>query len=244
MAATTRMGTVNTGSNIDGEEEKQGKVKKTRVKRALYHQEVEAEKTQGQSVAGNRGRRMTLFHWDCAWGFLSHSVSNEKDGISGPHTVRRVQSWMSTIQAPGQPLQTWEGLGSSQSCVTITNTEFTTSSGCQTEPMLSSDDGLRYRMSSEPNEGEYCDALANLLKRSDQFPSMDGADVDMYPPPSHGYYDNDDNDNTDQGRYILATPEDAQLVSQSTNHAIDKGFGIFSVSRFSSHVSDSASYST
>ncbi|KAH9061853.1 hypothetical protein EDB83DRAFT_2520289 [Lactarius deliciosus] len=40
---------------------------------------------------------------------------------------------------------------------------------------------------------------------------IDGTDVDMYPPPSHGYYDNDDNDNTDQGHYILATPEDAQL---------------------------------
>ncbi|KAH9046396.1 hypothetical protein EDB83DRAFT_2523389 [Lactarius deliciosus] len=119
--------------------------------------------------------------------------------------------------------------------------------------MFSSDDGLRYRISSEPNEGEYRDALANLPKHSNQFPSMDiievisnqrdspvsigsfasnkatenlpvfpskslnenhnvdDADVDMYPPPSHGYYDNNDDDNTDQGRYILATPEDAQL---------------------------------
>ncbi|KAH9020127.1 hypothetical protein EDB85DRAFT_1896313 [Lactarius pseudohatsudake] len=165
MAATTRMGTgaektglpvptdkaiqeaipadqrvggdnaVNTGSNIN-EEEKQGKVKKTRVERAMYHKEVEAEKTQGQSVAGNK----------------DDNVSNEKDGISGPHTVRRVQLWMSTIQAPSQPLQTREGLGNSQSHVMIANTEFTTSSGCQTEPMFSSDDGLRYRISSEPNE--------------------------------------------------------------------------------------------
>ncbi|KAH9071089.1 hypothetical protein EDB83DRAFT_2517683 [Lactarius deliciosus] len=289
MAATTRMGTgaekpglpvpndkvireaipaeqrvggnnaVNTGSNIDGEEEKQGKVKKTRVERALYRQEVEAEKTQGQSVAGNEDDKSVLDLPTPHYPRKPNTVSNEKDGISGPHTVRRVQSWMSTIQAPGQPLQTWEGPGSSQSRVTIANTEFTTSSGRQTKPMLSSDDGLRYRMSSEPNEGEYRDALANLPKRSDRFPSMDiievisnqrdspasigsfasnkatenlpafsseslnenhdidGADVDMYPPPSHGYYDNDDDDNTDQGRYILATPEDAQLGLLSTS---------------------------
>ncbi|KAH8985961.1 hypothetical protein EDB86DRAFT_3083187 [Lactarius hatsudake] len=168
----------------------------------------------------------TLFHWDCTWGFLSHSVSNKKDGISGPHTVRRVQSWMSTIQAPGQPLQTWEGLGSSQSRVMIANTEFTTSSGHQTEPMLSSDNGLRYRMSSEPNEAtENLPAFSSeSLNENHDIVSFtvshlnfeastpqDGTDVDMYLPPSHGYYDNDDNDNTDQGRYILATPEDAQL---------------------------------
>ncbi|KAI9432780.1 hypothetical protein H4582DRAFT_2083171 [Lactarius indigo] len=121
----------------------------------------------------------TLFHWDCTWGFLSDSLSNEKDGISGPHNVRKVQSWMSTIHPPtgSQPRQTRGGSGSSQSYGSIANTGFTTSSGCQTRPTFSSGDGLRYRLSSEPNEGEYRDALANLPKHSERFPSTDIIEV-------------------------------------------------------------------
>ncbi|KAI9438746.1 hypothetical protein H4582DRAFT_2076372 [Lactarius indigo] len=187
VAAATRMGTgaekngppvikdkaagsndaVNTGSNIDREEEKWGKVKKTRAERAMYRNEVEAEKTQGQS-----------------------DVGNEDD---------------------------------------------------------------KYRLSSEPNEGEYHDALANLPKHSERFPStdiievfssqrdspgsnssftsnkatenlsafpslnethgIDDTDVDMVDPlPSHGYYNNNNNNSDmDQGHYILDTPEDAQF---------------------------------
>ncbi|KAH9046393.1 hypothetical protein EDB83DRAFT_2317717 [Lactarius deliciosus] len=94
--------TVNTGSNIDGEEEKQGKVKKTRVKRALYRQEVEAEKTQGQSVAGN-GDESVLDLPTPHYPRKPNTISNEKDGISGHHTVRRVQSWMSTIRHQEKP---------------------------------------------------------------------------------------------------------------------------------------------
>ncbi|KAI9431350.1 hypothetical protein H4582DRAFT_2085196 [Lactarius indigo] len=80
VAAATRMGTgaekngppvikdkaagsndaVNMGSNVDREEEKQGKVKKTRAERAMYRNEVEAEKTQGQSDAGNEDDESVL----------------------------------------------------------------------------------------------------------------------------------------------------------------------------------------
>ncbi|KAI9432031.1 hypothetical protein H4582DRAFT_2062213 [Lactarius indigo] len=275
VAAATRMGTgaeknglpvikdkaagsnnaVNTGSNVDREEEKRGKVKKTRAERAMYRNEVEAEKTQGQSDAGNEDDESVLDLPTPHYPRKLNTLSNEKDGISGPHNVRKVQSWMSTIHPPtgSQPRQTRGGSGSSQSYGSIANTGFTTSSGHQTRPTFSSGDGLRYRLSSEPNEGEYRDALANLPKHSERFPStdiievfssqrdspgsnssftsnkatenlsafpslnethgIDDADVDMVDPlPSHGYYNNDNNNSDmDQGHYILDTPEDAQF---------------------------------
>ncbi|KAI9436910.1 hypothetical protein H4582DRAFT_2058382 [Lactarius indigo] len=108
VAAATRMGTgaekngppvikdkaagsndaVNMGSNIDREEEKRGKVKKTRAERAMYHNEVEAEKTQGQSDAGNEDDDL--------------SNLNEKDGISGPHN-----SAMTNLGGFGQFPKLW-----------------------------------------------------------------------------------------------------------------------------------------
>jgi len=116
----------------------------------------------------------TLFHWDLAREFLSDRLYNEKKDFSGPHAVNRVRKWVAKVQSPRQSLQ---AIGSSASThsypMTIANTEFTTSSGCQVRPMGSSNDGLGYRRSkSEPNDGEYRDALVNLPKRSQQVPSM------------------------------------------------------------------------
>ncbi|KAH9023451.1 hypothetical protein EDB85DRAFT_1894781 [Lactarius pseudohatsudake] len=174
--AVTRGGTVDTGSNVDDEEESE-KVKKTRIERATYRKEVEAEKKQGKSVAQPVGRNNESYlDLPTPHHAQNKRPSNEKNGISGPHTMKRVQSWMSRLQSPSQSVRIEESSASSRSYgMSVTSSEFALSSAARRiRPESSSfDDGLRYRQSSEPNEGEYCNALANLPKPSERLASTD-----------------------------------------------------------------------
>ncbi|KAH9016476.1 hypothetical protein EDB84DRAFT_1443109 [Lactarius hengduanensis] len=187
--------TVDTGSNVDDEEESE-KVKKTRVERATYRKEVEAEKKQGKSVAQPVGRNNESYlDLPTPHHAQNKRPSNEKNGISGPHTVKRVQSWMSRLQSPSQSVRIEESSASSRSYgMSVTSSEFALSSAARRiRPESSSfDDGLRYRQSSEPNEDEYRNALANLPKPSEQLASTDIIEVLSNqrdsPPVSNGSF--------------------------------------------------------
>lgn len=51
---------MNTGKNVDRDEENHRKGKKLREERAMYRREVEAEKIQGGSAAGNEDEKSAL----------------------------------------------------------------------------------------------------------------------------------------------------------------------------------------
>lgn len=118
----------------------------------------------------------TLFHWDLAFEFLSHRLSNTKGDFSGPHTLKNVQQWASKVQTTGRPPQTGGGPASSHSYVTSSvNTNFTTASEIfqyRGTPITSSNDGLGYDASVESGDGPYRDALMDLPNVSDSSRSV------------------------------------------------------------------------